>query len=104
MKTVFFLVALALAAVPARAEEEEGFADPPIIMSGESVDLNEFKWIKRPLIVFADSPADPRYVRQMKYITDRVEDLEDRDVVVLTDTDPAQDSALRERLHPRGFM
>jgi len=104
MKSVFFLFALALAAFPAKAQETGDSADPSIIMSGETADLSEFKWIKRPLVVFADSPADPRYVQQMEYISDRLEDLEDRDVVVLTDTDPDADSALRERLHPRGFM
>src|SRR6056297_580472 len=99
MKSVFFLFALALAAFPAKAQETGDSADPSIIMSGETADLSEFKWINRPLVVFADSPADPRYVQQMEYISDRLEDLEDRDVVVLTDTDPDADSALRERLH-----
>ncbi|WP_343032062.1 DUF4174 domain-containing protein [Roseovarius bejariae] len=77
---------------------------PDIILPGETADLSEFLWIKRPLIVFADSPADPRYTLQMEYLTERLEDLDERDIVVLTDTDPSADSALRERLHPRGFM
>jgi hypothetical protein len=77
---------------------------PEIILPGETADLNDFLWIKRPLVVFADSPADPRYTQQMKYLTDRLEDLEKRDVVVLTDTDPSAESALRKKLRPRGFM
>ena len=31
-------------------------------------------------------------------------ELEDRDVVVITDTDPGANSAIREKLRPRGFM
>jgi hypothetical protein len=75
-----------------------------IILPGETADLSEFLWIKRPLVVFADSPADPRYTLQMEYLTQRLEYLDERDVVVLTDTDPSADSELRERLRPRGFM
>ncbi len=79
-------------------------AEPQVIQSGLESDLNEFVWIKRPLVIFADSPADPRYIQQMGYITERLDVLADRDVVVLTDTDPSAKSALRKALHPRGFM
>jgi hypothetical protein len=98
--------AISLAAQEGTHESAEASSDtlPDIIMSGETADLNEFLWIKRPLIVFADSPADPQYIQQMEYITERLSDLDARDVVVLTDTDPSADSALRERLRPRGFM
>ena len=56
------------------------------------------------MVVFADSPADPRYTLQMEYLTDRLEYLDDLDVVILIDTDPSADSALRKKLRPRGFM
>ncbi|WP_306111289.1 MULTISPECIES: DUF4174 domain-containing protein [Roseovarius] len=75
-----------------------------IILPGESVDLKEFLWIKRPIVVFADNASDPRYIEQMNFITDRLDDLDRRDVVVLTDTDPSADSVLRRTLRPRGFM
>ncbi|MEQ8898075.1 MAG: DUF4174 domain-containing protein [Roseovarius sp.] len=81
--------------------------DPPrddIILPGENVDLEEFMWTKRPLVVFADSPADPRYVQQMEYINERLDDLDRRDVVILTDTERGADTALRRELRPRGFM
>ncbi|WP_422029452.1 DUF4174 domain-containing protein [Roseovarius sp.] len=98
---VSFLSAFAGAA-PAVAQD-----DPPrddIILPGENVDLEEFMWTKRPLVVFADSPADPRYVQQMEYINERLDDLALRDVVVLTDTERGADTALRRELRPRGFM
>ncbi|MEO0921882.1 MAG: DUF4174 domain-containing protein, partial [Pseudomonadota bacterium] len=75
-----------------------------IVLGADGVDLAEFKWQKRPLIVFAESPADPRFVQQMEFITAELEELSDRDVVVLTDTDPSLKTALRRKLHPRGFM
>ena len=71
--------------------------------AGES-DLSEFLWIKRPVIVFADTPADPRYAEQIELLTSRLDELEKRDVIVLTDTDPAAASPIRTKLRPRGFM
>lgn len=71
--------------------------------AGES-DLSEFLWTKRPVVVFADSPADPRYAEQVELLSDGLGMLIDRDVVILTDTDPAAASPLRQKLRPRGFM
>ena len=103
MKKLFVLFFMALVAFPAYAQdsaERDPSIDPPIIFDGVQTDLNEFLWIKRPLIVFADAPADPRYVEQMQFLTDRLEALDARDVVVLTDTDPGARSDLRQRFHP----
>lgn len=85
------------------AENAETLA-ADVIMGTDIDDLDEFVWKKRPLVVFADTPADPRYLQQMGFITSRLDDLADRDVVVLIDTDPAAKSPLREKLRPRGFM
>jgi len=98
------LIVTILAALGPAAQAENGVAADDIILPGESVTLEDFIWLKRPLVVFADSPNDPRYIQQMQYITDRLDVLADRDVVVLTDTDPRGDSALRTKLRPRGFM
>jgi len=99
-----FLTLTALAALAPAVQATDGAAPESVIMQGDEANLNEFKWLKRPLVIFADSPADPRFVQQMAFITDRLTDLEERDVVVLTDTDPDTKSALRDKLHPRGFM
>lgn len=85
------------------AENAETLA-ADVIMGTDIDDLDEFVWKKRPLVVFANTPADPRYLQQMGFITSRLDDLADRDVVVLIDTDPAAKSPLREKLRPRGFM
>ena len=65
--------------------------------------LAEYKWIARPLVIFADSPFDPRFVRQMEMLAEDPAVLEERDVVVLTDTDPSVYGPLRERLRPYDF-
>lgn len=79
-------------------------ADETIIFPAADHEIGEYLWLKRPVVVFADSPADPRYEQQMQLITDRLDDLRERDVVVLTDTDTSTLSPLREKLRPRGFM
>lgn len=100
---VFTIFSVALGPAPA-VWAENGVATDEIIIPGDSVALDDFIWLKRPLIVFADSPADPRYVQQMGYITERLDALATRDVVVLTDTLAREGSALRRKLRPRGFM
>lgn len=67
------------------------------------VTLAEFLWIKRPILVFADSPNDPAFVRQMELLGENSAALADRDVVVITDTNPAAKSFVRSRFRPRGF-
>jgi len=85
----FLAAALALVALPALANGE----DP----------LEPYLWQARPVIVFAPSAEDPRFVQQMAWLEARAAEMEDRDVVILTDTDPESGSALREKFHPRGF-
>lgn len=79
-------------------------ADPSAVLTAEGITLEDFHWLARPVVVFADSPADPRFVEQMELLTRRMDELVVRDVVVITDTDPAAKSALRQKLRPRGFM
>ena len=79
-------------------------ADPTAVLEGIEVNLDDFLWIARPLVIFADTPADPRFQEQIELILRRVEDLAERDVVIIADTDPAIRSELRTKLRPRGFM
>lgn len=84
---------------------QESLFDPfeKAIFSADEVDLADFRWIKRPLVVFADTPNDPRFIEQMAYIEGRLPVLEAHDVVVITDTDPAAQTDVRRKLRPRGF-
>lgn len=66
--------------------------------------LDDFLWTVRPVIVFADSPNDPRYKKQMDLLNALPDELAKRDVVVITDTDPDAKTPIREKLRPRNFM
>lgn len=66
--------------------------------------LEDLQWISRPLVIFADSPADPRFAEQLALLAADPAVLEDRDVVVITDTSPGDRSEVRKALRPRGFM
>ncbi|KIC11496.1 hypothetical protein RA19_05485 [Leisingera sp. ANG-M1] len=89
--------------LPLAAAAADG-STPELIQPGYDVALEDFQWVQRPVVVFADSPEDPRFHEQMERLMDGIEALKERDVVVLTDTDPAARSALRKKLRPRGFM
>jgi hypothetical protein len=69
-----------------------------------AVTLEEFQWLNRPIVVFADTPADPRFQEQMGLLLARQDELIARDVVIITDTDPAARSEIRLKLRPRGFQ
>ncbi len=60
-------------------------------------------YIKRPVVVFADNPNDPNFLRQMELLRLDLPSLEMRDVIVVTDTDPGAKSEWRIKLRPRGF-
>ncbi|WP_138933639.1 DUF4174 domain-containing protein [Roseovarius arcticus] len=108
MKLILPFVFACLFTLPVAAQQaSEGSSDvvaSEVFIEGTNVDLKQFLWIKRPLVVFADSPNDPQFIRQMELLNARLSALAERDVVILTDTDPGSGSALRDRLHPRGFM
>ncbi|SMX49486.1 DUF4174 domain-containing protein [Maliponia aquimaris] len=106
MKMTRRLIASALMAVLAGALAAQGAeGDPPleIVMPAGDTPLEAWLWIKRPVVVFADSPIDPRFIEQMTLLGERLDALDERDVVVITDTDPAAKSPVRQKLRPRGF-
>ena len=94
MKHLLPIVLAGLFSGSAIVAEEAGDAAATVFLNGDTADLSQFVWEKRPVIVFADSPNDPNFGQQMDFLEARVDDLATRDVVVLTDTDPSVDSAL----------
>lgn len=78
-------------------------AEPLIVIDAEGVTTAEFLWLKRPVVVFADSPNDPSFITQLEFLAERPDALLERDVVVIVDTDPKAASAFRQKLRPRGF-
>ena len=79
-------------------------ADPSVILQAKDADLEQFKWKARPVIVFAESPLDTAFETQLEYFAARIDEVTERDIVVLVDTDPNTPTDLREKLRPRGFM
>ncbi|MDM7932147.1 DUF4174 domain-containing protein [Tabrizicola sp.] len=72
-------------------------------LSAADVVFDDQMFVKRPIVVFADSPVDPNFIRQMDLLARAYPALEERDVVLVTDTDPAARSEWRTKLRPRGF-
>ena len=96
MKSLYAFVFASLLPLVASAE---GFGPLP----ADQVVLAEQEYLKRPLVVFADSPDDPAYIRQMDLLARAYSELEERDVILITDTNPAARSEWRQKLRPRGF-
>jgi len=95
------LAAPVSAQIPVVAVQAEEAA--PTAAGTPEPDLDALLWIARPLVVFADTAADPRFGQQMQMIETGRAELEDRRVIVLVDTDPAANGPLRRHLRPRGF-
>jgi len=75
---------------------------PPVLNAAE-VDPQDFLWDARPVVVFADTPGDPAFVEQVGALQRDWRALGARDVVVVTDSDPAANTVWRQQLRPRGF-
>ncbi len=101
MKLLHILVLSCFLPLAAAAQDAPAPAFVPIDAAG--VTLIDFLWLKRPIVVFADTPNDPAFQRQMQRINADLAPLEERDVVIITDTDPAARTEVRQRLRPRGF-
>jgi hypothetical protein len=72
-------------------------------LPASEVVLADQLYLKRPVVVFADSPNDPNFVRQMELLVLDLPSLETRDVVLVVDTDPSAKTEWRMKLRPRGF-
>jgi len=104
MKPILALVLATFLPASLAAQDTAETVTPALIQPGNESDLSEYLWKNRPVVVFADSPDDPRFHEQIDRLSQDAKALFDRDVVVLVDTDPAANSALRQKLRPRGFM
>ncbi len=88
----------------AESAAERWRADKSTVFDAAEVTLDEFLWLARPVVVFAETDRNPDFQRQVDLLKARMGELVERDVVVITDADPASDTALRRKLRPRGFM
>jgi len=108
MKLLMNIALAALIALPATAEEqtvlERWNEDRTQVFDGAEITLDDLNWVARPLVVFADTPNDPRFQQQMDLLLADIERLAVRDVIVITDTNREEMSDLRTTLRPRGYM
>ena len=94
----------ALAADGAASAVEIWQAAPDTVFEARDVEIDDFTWQARPVVIFADAPENPAFQSQMQLLEARRDELLKRDVVVIVDTDPGERTALRKKLRPRGFM
>ena len=74
------------------------------VFDDAEISKDDLQWVARPLVVFADTPNDPRFQQQMDRLLADLDDLAERDVIIITDTDPSAETELRTALRPRGYM
>ncbi len=105
MRRYLALALVCAMTLPAAAEDALAAVEAPALapVDAKDVALDTLLWVARPVVVFADTPADPNFVRQVALLMERPEALQIRDVVVIVDTDPGNPSAIRRSLRPRGF-
>ena len=106
MKRFVILGLVAIAGLPVLAQEAESVVEPPnvlAVVNAADIELDDFLWLNRLLVVFANTDRDPAFQRQMELLLDRPEALIDRDVLVIIDTNPGDATEVRRKLRPRGF-
>lgn len=103
MKQFLTLVLAGFISLSASAQDITLDSEQLDVRNAEDVLLSDFLWLNRLLVVFADSERDPMFRTQMELLDLHAGDLIDRDVVVITDTNPVTPSDIRTQLRPRGF-
>ena len=107
MKFLFAMMGAVLLVGPAAAQDslvDRWNEDRAQVFDASEVDLDELRWIARPIIVFGESEFEPQFQQQLELLLSEVDDLAERDVILITDTDPDARSDLRTRFRPRAFM
>jgi hypothetical protein len=109
MNIIPLAVSVVLFALPATAEDmptvlERWEEDRTQIFDGADIVLEDLYWMARPLVIFADTPNDPRFQQQMDLLLSDLDSLAERDVIIIVDTDDTVMSDVRTTLRPRGYM
>jgi hypothetical protein len=100
MKTLIRALVLSLMPLSAMAET---VATPEGPVQAGDVVLSDLLYVNRAVIVFADSPNDPNFIRQMELLARDPAALAERDALLIVDTDPDARSEIRLKFRPRGF-
>lgn len=102
--SVFAALALPMTAEANGSVLDQWRAEPTTVFDAQDVDLASLLWEVRPVVVFAQSPNDPQFRRQMELFGRDPEALAERDILLIVDTAPDPASDIRLRMRPRGFM
>jgi len=87
--------------------EAEALPNPDeelLFLDAREVNVREFIWERRLVVVMANTPDDPQFTRQLEALREREEEFVARDAVVIFDAHPEDRSPLRQVLRPRSFM
>jgi hypothetical protein len=68
-----------------------------------SSDLSVYVGLASLIVIFAEAPDDAEFIAQIEALRPNADELAERNVVLLTDTAPAERGPLRQSLRPRGF-
>ncbi len=104
MRPILTIVLTLFLTSPVWASDASLPEEQPLFRPGVESNLNDFLWKKRPILVFADTDADPRFQEQLDLLRAQEDALRDRDVVVVFDSTPGDRSPWRTKLRPRGFQ
>ena len=89
------------------APDTEAMPDPDeelLFVDAREIDVRDFIWERRLIVVMADTPDDPQFTRQLAALRERADEFVARDAVVIFDAHPEDRSPLRQVMRPRGFM
>ncbi len=75
-----------------------------LFLDAREVDVRDFIWERRIIVVMAETPENPQFARQLEALRERADDFIERDAVVIFDAHPEDRSTLRQVLRPRAFM
>lgn len=105
MNTAIRLVAL-VAAFSIAASINAARANEDALFKTESLKqatINQYRWSKRPILVFASSAQDAAYTQQLATLASDTPGLVERDIVVLSDIGPNPANEVRDALQIEGF-
>jgi len=77
---------------------------PMTVFNASDISLSDFSWLARPIIIFANTEADPRVMEQIAFLNAVPEEVITRDIVIIVDTDATNLTELRTEFRPRGFQ
>ncbi|MGB0799536.1 MAG: DUF4174 domain-containing protein [Planktomarina sp.] len=103
-KTLMTVLAVAGSPLMAETTFDTWADDPSVVIMADDADLADFKWRARPMVIFADSPLDPKFIEQMDLLSERIGDVTARDIALIIDTDPDANTVLRQKFRPHGFV